>query len=183
MSQLTNSMGSQYSDEDRLRAATEYSVHGSIIKASEYTGIPSRTLYDWSHTDWWKSEVIRIREENKEIIRAKLSLIVEDGFNAIHDRMMNGDAYLTKDGEIARKPASLRDLGTVTGISFDKLRLLNNEPTSISGSDADALAKLKADFAQLATKKLIESDDYQVVTCDGEVDLTDKSFSVELSKD
>lgn len=165
MSQLaTNTVGSQYSDQDRLQAATEYAIHGSIIKASEYTNIPSRTLYDWSKAEWWESEIIRIREENKEIIRAGITRIVEKGFNNIEDRIENGDAYITKeknkDGDIVdvikRKPASLRDLGTVTGIAFDKLRLLNNEPTSITDNSSGKLQELLAQFEAISHAKVID---------------------------
>ena len=120
MSQLATSQGSSYNDQDRLRAVAEYTVYGSLPQVEKHTNIPYGTLYDWSKTDWWETKLKELQIQNREITAAKLQNIVTDGLNAIHNRITEGDAYLKKDGEIGRKPASLRDLGTVTGISFDK---------------------------------------------------------------
>jgi len=157
MSQLATAQGSKYSDEDRRKALADYSVYGSIQKTAESTGIADRTLYDWSHEEWWQSELAKLREETKELVRAKVSKLVETGYDAIQDRVDNGDAYVDKNGEIQRKPASLRDLSVATGIAFDKLRLIDNQPTSISSNNSDALLALKAQFEELAGQpKVIE---------------------------
>lgn len=157
MSQLaTQTRGSQYSDEDRRLALILYNQHGSCVKVSEHSHIPERTVNDWTHSDWWEDELAVIREENKDLIRASITRIVTKGFDNIEDRIENGDEYITKDGQKDRKKASLRDLGTVTGIAFDKLRLLNNEPTSIQGK-ADIEATLDQ-FRQLAQARVVEGE-------------------------
>lgn len=159
MSQLaTTTMGSHYTDEQRMQAAVEYSVSGSILKTADIVKIPSRTLYDWSHSEWWQSEVARLRKENKDLFNAQYTNIIKDGLEEIHDRVKNGDAYVTNKGKIKRKPASLRDLGTVTGIAFDKLRLLNNEPTSITDNSAGKLQELMKQFEQITHAKVIDGE-------------------------
>jgi len=166
---VPDSGGSQYTDEQRLRAVTEFSIIGSIQRTAESLNIPNRTLYDWSHQEWWADNLARIRIEHKDLIRSKLSGIIESGYNAIQDRIDNGDCYVskTKQGDvIKRKPAALRDLGIVTGISFDKLRLLNNEPTSIRATDNEQLKALKAQFEQLANTKVIPGTVTKTVTED-----------------
>ena len=160
----TNSSGSYYVDNDRYRAVTEFMVTGSIKKTSENLNIPVRTLYDWAKEEWWQTELEKLRIENKDLLASKLRNIVESGLDQIQDRIINGDAFLTKDKDedgnqvdvIKRKPASLRDLGTVTGISFDKLRLINNEPTSISANGSKELQALAEQFAKLSNTKIIE---------------------------
>jgi len=159
MSQLaTNQSGSKYGDQDRMQAVIEYSVHGSLAKVEEYTGISKRTLLDWTKTEWWQDQLGRLHDQNKDIFKAQYSQAVLEGLEQVRDRIKNGDAYVTKDGEIARKPASLRDLSTATGIALDKLRLLNNEPTSITKADNGELLKLKQAFEQLSSTKVIEGE-------------------------
>lgn len=170
---VENSTGSYYTDEQRLEAVTVFSAYGNIRKAAEHLKMPDRTLYDWSKQEWWHTQLTRLREENKDLIRAKVQKIVETGFDAIQDRITNGDTYLAKEKDengvlvdvVKRKPASLRDLGTVTGISFDKLRLIDGEPTSIR-SDSSQLQDLAAQFRQLVTKKVIDGEATTAPICE-----------------
>ena len=146
MSQLAEtSQGSKYSDEDRRLAIVEYAVHGSLAKVVEHTGIPQQTLSGWKKTDWWVDHLSEVRLQNKDIIESGYEQAILIGLEAIQDRMVHGDTYITRDGEQDKKPVSLRDLSTATGIAYDKLRLHRNLPTSIKAESTDARLNSLAD--------------------------------------
>lgn len=155
---VENTSGSKYSDEDRMRAAIEYSVHGSLSKVEEYTGIPKTTVHGWTKLEWWHNQLEQLRKENQDIMRAKYSKIIQDGLDVISDRLENGDAYVSKEGDIARKPVSLRDASTATGIAFDKLRLIDGQATTIKGTDDKALIALKEQFEKIANTRTIDGE-------------------------
>ena len=133
-----SSQGSKYTDEDRQRALVEYSIVGHVPTIAKTLNIPERTLKDWKQKDWWVDELAKVRLENKDLIDAKLTGLVVSGFEAMQDRMTLGDHHLTKDGDIVRVPVKLRDAATASGIAFDKLRLIRNEPTSIKAESTDS---------------------------------------------
>lgn len=139
------SNGSQYTDEDRRRALVEFSIIGHTPTVSKNLNIPESTLKDWKKTEWWEEAYNAIRLENKELIESKVTGLIVSGFDAMQDRMTNGDYHLLKDGSKIRVPVKLRDAATATGISFDKLRLLNNEPTSIKAESTDSRLNLLAE--------------------------------------
>lgn len=138
MTQIADtSNGSKYTDDDRRGALLEFAVNGSIRKTSEITNIPIQTLYVWKSKEWWSREVASIREDNKEMIDAQLEQLAIKGFQAMADRIENGDTYVTKSGELAKKPVSLRDVSTASGISYDKMRLHRNMPSVIKSESTD----------------------------------------------
>jgi len=145
MSLMAISQGSKYSDEDMRRAALEYSIHGNITRVSEITNIPDSTLCDWKKHDWWDTLIGEYRERNKDLIDAQLEQLAIKGFQAMHDRIDHGDTYITKDGKQARKPVSLRDVSTASGIAYDKLRLHRNQATTIRAESTDARLTQLAD--------------------------------------
>jgi len=139
MSQLAETIaGSKYSDLDRRQAAMEYAIHGTMARTAEHTGIPERTLYDWKLSDWWQDTVAEVREQNKDLIDSQLEQLAIKGFQAMQDRIENGDTVIDKNGEQVRKPCNLRDLATASGIAYDKMRLHRNQPTSIKTESTDA---------------------------------------------
>lgn len=129
---------SQYTDVDRRQAAVEYATYGNMVKVSEIVGIPDSTLYDWKKYDWWDELVGLIREQNKDQIESGYEQAIMKGIDGILDRIEHGDSYIDKDGQERRKAVSLRDLSTATGIAFDKVRLIRNQPTSIKATSTDA---------------------------------------------
>lgn len=152
--------GSQYTDEDRRRALVEFSIIGHVPTVSINLNIPESTLKDWKRSEWWEEAYNDIRLQNKELIETKVTKLIVSGFDAMQDRMTNGDHHLTKDGDIVRVPVKLRDAATATGISFDKLRLLNNEPTSIKAESTDTRLNSLAEKVrelQAGSSKIIES--------------------------
>jgi len=135
--------GSSYTAQDRLQAATLFIASGNCRKVAENTNIPHRTVIEWSNQEWWHDTIAMLRLEKSEEIDAMYQEVIELGLNAQIDRIRHGDIVLTKEGDQVRKPVSLRDVATATAIGLDKLRLIRNQPTTISGSTG-VEAKLEA---------------------------------------
>ncbi len=151
----TSVTASPYSTEQRIQAVMTFLTTGNHVKTSELIGIPHRTLCDWSKKEWWEQAIAIIRVEKAQEFDAMLSNIVEEGFVQAHDRLLKGNHAYDKDGEYkGRQEMSGRDIGTLTGIMYDKLRIHRNMPTSISsngGTDAK-LESLAQKMVELSAK-------------------------------
>ena len=130
-----------YTDTDHRAAALEYLIKGNQAAVSRSLNIPEPTLCDWRKTDWWVELTEEFRSEKKDQIEAAFTQIIEKANAETIDRLENGDVYVYQ-GKAMRAPMKGRDTATVSAISFDKLRLSLNLPTSISGNiDNRALAE------------------------------------------
>lgn len=146
MQAIEVSQGSKYTNEERLEAISHYAVLGNMVKVSELTGISERTLSDWKNkSDWWEPALQEVRTLKQDEIDSSLTRIIHKSTEALEDRIDKGDAYVTKSGEVDRKPMSGRDLATVTGIIFDKRQISRNLPTSIKSESTDARLTSLAD--------------------------------------
>ena len=98
------------------------------------------------------SEQVRIEKEAE--FQAGFSRIVQSALVEIEDRLQHGDVRLvkTKDGYEQKKvPISAKDATMVAAISYDKLRLSLNLPTTISSSQK-SLSELSTEFQDIAKK-------------------------------
>ncbi len=146
--------GSKYSDVKRRQAIGVYVVTGSYTQTGKQLNIPERTINQWGKTDWWLSEIARVREEKQDELDAQITGYIEKAFKNVDDRLEHGDPYIKKDGDIGLKPVSCRDSAMVGGILFDKRALIRNMPTNItSNTDSAKLLKLQEQFEQLAHEK------------------------------
>jgi hypothetical protein len=105
-----------------------------------------------------------IRARYGDEIKDNLGLIIKEGMEALRDRINNGDYILGKDGKLKRRPMSGRDLTIATGTMFDKLRILEGQPTQIvQNTDLDMAIKLThlkaAGWASSAGKESIGSQE------------------------
>jgi hypothetical protein len=144
--------GSKYSNQQRIEAVVYYMVHGSLTKTSKACGIPLTTLHDWKQTEWWPELSEQVRREKESEFQAGLSRIVTSAIGEIEDRVQHGDVKLVKvkDGyEERRVPVSAKDATVIAGISYDKLRLSLNLPTSITSSQK-TLNELSDEFREIA---------------------------------
>jgi len=149
--------GSKYTDAQRRQAIGAFVVLGNFKAAGRHTGIPNRTILDWSKRDWWLKEIAIVRAEKSEELDAQVSNSISKALKSVDNRLEQGDAYILKDGGIGYKPVSARDSATVFGIMYDKRALMRNMPTSITQStDSAKLLKLQESFEALANKKIKE---------------------------
>jgi hypothetical protein len=129
--------GSYYTDEQRREAVAQYVVLGNWRKVAEATGIPQRTLGDWSKQPWFHTLFAEVRAEKGAELDGQLTRIIHKATDQLIDRLENGDPVLIS-GEIRRKPVSARDLAMVAAIVYDKRALLRDDPTSIVKAPFDA---------------------------------------------
>ena len=145
--------GSKYTDEDRRKAALEYSLTGSLTRVAARTGIPRKTLSDWKNqSDWWVEISAEVRHQKEAKILAGNEEIIDKAHREIVDRLDNGDVQLVriKNGvELHRVPVKAKDAAVIRGISDDKRRLTLNQPTAITGK-AENMNSLAQEFRKLS---------------------------------
>jgi hypothetical protein len=146
------SPGSQYTNEQRIQAATTFLTLGNIQKTSEAVNIPKRTLQDWRNTEWWIELINRIRAEKKDEFDAGFTRIIEKCTKTIENQLDSGEV-------------KARDAATIMGISFDKRQILNLQPTSITAKTTD-INHLQAQFEEYLQAKTIEADVVHTSTTD-----------------
>lgn len=150
---------SNYTVEQIAQAALLYVTEGACTKVERLTGIPERTINDWTHQDWWPLLLDQARMAKQDEIDAGLQRIQDKAIQATVDRLENGDYIMGKDGQLMRKPVSARDAAIVTAVAFDKQRILRNLPTSISASSGeaklDAMAKRLKEIERKQESKVV----------------------------
>lgn len=147
-----NFRGTKYGVQERVGAVVAFMVHGSIRRTAEAVNLPASTLRDWKNQQWWTDLCAEVRAEKESEFQAGFSRIVQAAIGAIEDRLQHGDVRLVKgkDGyEERRVPISAKDATVIAGISYDKLRLSLNLPTSIT-SNQKSLTELSEEFTNIA---------------------------------
>jgi hypothetical protein len=145
--------GSKYDNQQRIEAVVHYMVHGSLTKTAKACSIPLTTLHDWTKCEWWPLLIEQVRSEKEVEFQAGFSRIVDAAIEQIEDRLEHGDVKLvkTKDGySQQRVPISAKDATVVAGITYDKLRLSLNLPTSIRSTSDNSLEALAEKFKKIA---------------------------------
>ena len=120
--------GSKYSDEERTQAAIHYAITGLLTKTSKATNIPQSTLSSWTKQSWWDDLIATVRSEKTQEHRAQFSKILD----LAQDRMIEG-----------MPNATAQQAAIIGGVAFDKLRLIDNQPTSITSKDSGLEAMVK----------------------------------------
>ena len=113
--------GSKYTDEDRRKAVVLYLVLGTDTAVAKESGYPRRTICAWRNSDWWEQEAATVSHEIEDKLRASLRKVAVEGTQLALDAIRSKEL----DGKAAMITA---------GIAYDKLRLSENRPTSISGN-------------------------------------------------
>jgi|ETNmetMinimDraft_15_1059895.scaffolds.fasta_scaffold00039_2 hypothetical protein len=150
-----NFSGSKYGVQERIQVAVAFLIHGNVSRTSEATGIPKTTIRDWRNTDWWGPLNEEVRAEKESEFQAGFTRIVESAIGQIEDRLQHGDVKLVKIGnehEQRRVPVSAKDATMVAAISYDKLRLSLNLPTSIRAVSDNDLENLGRKFEEIGKK-------------------------------
>ena len=182
---------SKYSDEDRRRVVIEYHIHGTQTKAAEITGIPRRTISDWTQTEWFVEQSHAMEAQAEQLILAKNRQIIDASQDELLDRVLNWDSKLVKtkkvvghddgssevveDYELKRVPMPGRDLNITSGTVQDKRRTQLNLPTSISSNQKsqDQLKAVMDDLlgaAKAYDEKRVDSIKGECTEIEGEVE-------------
>tara|TARA_R110000850_G_C9889394_1_gene458692 strand:+ start:83 stop:715 length:633 start_codon:yes stop_codon:yes gene_type:complete len=128
----------KWTPEERIMAATYYSVTGSSLQAAERckqagSDIPASTIRKWKNQSaWWKPVLHEVRKAKQEELDAKLTNIIMEGTDQLADRIINGNHKLnSRTGDVERVPMSSNELSRdAIGIPFDKRALMRGDATS-----------------------------------------------------
>jgi len=141
--------GSKYTDEDRRQAVVLYLTLGTNTAVAKELGCGQTTISNWRRTDWWEQESVRVCQEIEDEFRAKLRKVAVEGTQLALDAI--------RSKELKGKEAMI-----TAGIAYDKLRLSENRPTSISGqstggiqSKLEEIADRMLEFERLEKAKLV----------------------------
>ena len=162
-------MATKYSREDRYKAAAALVATGNSIDASRECGFPASTIRHWSYNDEDFQMICQeVKTEFGEKIKYKLAEIISESADQTLDRLRYGDVVRdTKTGELVRVPIKGRDAAVIGGISFDKLRLAESQPTTIvqhkdSSEDMQRLAEKFQAIARASKKE--DAEEYKRLT-------------------
>lgn len=146
-------MATTYAREDRYRAAAAFVANSNSKAASRETGIPASTIRHWSqHDDDFQMICQEIRTEFGEKIKYKYAEIIKESADQTLDRLRHGDVIRdNKTGELVRVPIKGKDSAIIGAVAFDKLRLAENQPTTIvQHEDAqENVRRLAIEFAEI----------------------------------
>ncbi len=153
-------MATKHTRTDRYKAAAALVATGNSKAASRESGIPASTIRHWSQNDDdFQMMCQEVRTEFGEKIKFKLAEIIDESADETLDRIRNGDVIRdTKTGELVRVPVKARDLSIIGGVAFDKLRLAENQPTSITRHDSEVNLKRLADQCTAISKATRRGD-------------------------
>jgi len=158
-------MATKHTREDRYKAAAALVATGNSIAAFRESGIPASTIRHWSHNDGdFQLMCQKIRTEFGEKIKFKLAKIIDESADQTLDRLRHGDVVRdNKTGELVRVPIKGKDAAIIGAVAFDKLRLAENQPTTIvqHESGEERTQRLLQDFNAIAEADQ-RSDDAEV---------------------
>lgn len=113
----------QYSDSQKAEALAAVDANGGNVAATAAAlGIPQKTLDCWSRLRGVHPEVVQMRSGKREDLADRL----EDLAHKLLDKA---------EGKIG--DANLSNVTVALGISIDKMRLLREQPTSITAAMTD----------------------------------------------
>lgn len=125
-----------YSTEEKYLAAVHYYQYHNYSKLERDLNIPASTVKKWAKQIWWDDLSRQVIKDFDEEVRSRGVEIIRKAQKEIMDRLENGDATVTKNGDVIRKPVALRDALFTFLTSFDKNRIINLQPISQNGGVA-----------------------------------------------
>ncbi len=114
----------------RIAACAAYMVEGDSKRVSRLTGVPARTIRDWTKQEWWNEIMEELRARYQELLDAKLTAIMDMAVSAVLNRLENGDEVLDRDsGTVTRRMVSAKEAAIIFAVFFDKRAMLRGQPT------------------------------------------------------
>lgn len=141
-----------YSEDVKDQFILEYYKSGTLKAAAELMKIPYETVKMWHRQDWFPEKYARVKNQADAAMDRKITVIIDQAFEQIEDRIKNGEERLDKNGKIVMVRSNLSALATTAGILFDKRQLIRKSPTNIE-SNEDVLTKLAEKLVQFAKPK------------------------------
>ena len=148
--------GGQWSDTKRREAVCLWVGGMQPTPISHQLNIPLNTINKWKQQEWWAEMVTELRSDDKQVLDAKLTKILDKSLETIMDRLENGEyIYDQKTGKIKQTPVKMRDATVAFNTIMDKRQLIRKEPTKITeqSSSAAQLQNLAQQFAAFVTNQ------------------------------
>ena len=159
---------SKYTPEQKMQAVMAYVATGTSRQAQKYCIVPEETIRWWKHAaHWWPEAVHYAKQVKQEELDAKLTGVIDSAVEQLHDRILNGDEVLTKEGDTRRKKMSGREIAMTMGIAYDKRGMIRTEAVGSSHKESieESLEKLADKFQQFSeelernrTAKIIDGE-------------------------
>ena len=136
-----------YTEEQKKQAAIAYAVYGNYQKVADKLNIPMTTVHTWSKEwDGWDALLVEVRSEKAAEHRQAYSRLIDKALAKAEKGLDELDGKLTA--------SDIKTLVISAATSTDKVRLADNMPTRIQGSQ-DSLEALAAQFKRLADDKVL----------------------------
>lgn len=157
----TGAVMKRWSDRQKIEACTTYfMLGGNLSLTAEKLKIPHETLRTWKKSDWWKELEDDIRREERLTLSTKLRNLMDASLTLVQDRLEHGDwIYDQKEGELRRKPVSMKDAGKLAMDAANlrtKMNIQENHTVAAEHIE-DKLNKLAKAFSDLANGKKLET--------------------------
>jgi len=155
----------QYSNEIKDSAAVLYAIKGNYQIVANTLDIPYDTVYYWGKNyDRWDEVIKEVQSEKTQELRAKYVEVCDLAIEQAKAKMSE---------------ASSQQAATISGIFFDKVRVIDGMPTSIK-SDGGTQALLKqfidlADSYRLRNTNVIANETHSQVVGGGKNEGPDNS--------
>lgn len=145
------------SDDTKVEVVKTYlALGGNLTLTAHCTDIPRDTLKTWKASQWWKTLVTEIKQQEKLELSAKTKRILEKTMEVLADRVANGDfIYDQKAGKLVRKPLGAKDAHQISMDLIDRAEILDKateEEPEHKDKDLSRLEALADKFAKLANK-------------------------------
>ena len=150
-----------YTDKQKLTALKTWCATGSVVLASEESGIQYVYLRALTQTQWWKESAKEIRQEEDDVLDSTISGLINDGVGIVKDRLKNGDwMWNSKENKFVRKALKATDALKVTTSLLDQRNVMRGKPTRITENVnvSDRLNKLAIEFEKFNQARTVKAD-------------------------
>jgi len=122
--------GKAWDMDTRIQAAIAWLITGDSEEAGRLCNIPGRTVRLWMQQPWWEEVLAEARTIKQKELDALWTGLIHKSTTALRERLDQGDAILSKTGEVRYLPVKAKDIAIIMSIAIDKRALLRNQPTS-----------------------------------------------------
>ena len=126
-----------YSMQDKKKACIMYWTRGTVKGAAKELGMSRETLRGWMKQEWWTDMTLEVRDAVEDQLEVDLCDFLTLSADRVKDSLTKGDEKLvwnpsTKEHVKKRVMPTGIQAATIFGISYDKRRIGQNMPTSIT---------------------------------------------------
>lgn len=147
----------QWSDSQKIEAATCVLAVGSLQKASHLLQIPETTLKMWQRTEWWQDLIKQLKQQENLVVSTKLKNLIDKSLTLLADRLEHGDfIYDQKQGQLVRKPIPAKELAKLATDFLERREVLDmpERATIAEENISNKLEQLAKQFEVFAQKQL-----------------------------